>query len=71
MARQAAMLTGILGVVLVALGAWVAASWVLQRAALFPRPPAAPVSPAAHRSDRASAGSMRGCRWSAVSRAWV
>lgn len=51
MARQAAMLTGILGIVVVALSSWVAATWVLQRAALFPRPPAAPVSPAANRAD--------------------
>ena len=51
MARQAAMLTGIAGVVVVALSAWVAATWVLQRAPMFPRPPAAPVSPATGRSD--------------------
>ena len=51
MARHAAMLTGIVGIVVVALSSWVAATWVLQRAALFPRPPAASVSPAANRAD--------------------
>jgi fermentation-respiration switch protein FrsA (DUF1100 family) len=51
MARKVAMLTGIAGVVLIALGTWVVATWILQRAAMFPRPPAAPVSPAAGRPD--------------------
>ncbi len=45
------MLTGFLGALAVAALAWVGATWVLQRAALFPRPPAPSVSPAAGRPD--------------------
>ena len=51
MSRQVTMLTGFLGVLAVAALAWVGTTWVLQRAALFPRPPAPSVSPAAGRSD--------------------
>jgi len=45
------MLTGILGVVAVAAVAWVTMTWILQRSAMFPRPPAPVVSPATGRSD--------------------
>ena len=51
MSRQVTMLTGFLGALAVAVVAWVGATWVLQRAALFPRPPAPSVSPATGRSD--------------------
>ncbi len=43
------MLIGILGVLAVAALAWTGATWLLQRAVLFPRPPASSVSPAASR----------------------
>lgn len=51
MSRRATTLTGLLGIVAAVVVAWIASTWILQRAVLFPKPPAALVSPAVGRSD--------------------
>ncbi len=51
MSRKATMLTGLLGIVAVVVLAWIAATWILQRAILFPKPPAALLSQATGRGD--------------------